>query len=122
MTILPASIPSQRVRPIRAETRATLVTSIARARRWLNELLADPTATVERIAEREGCSTRKVNLTISLAFISSDLVKAAIDGRLPHRMGVRACATCLPNGLSNTSCLGLPRRSSSGRVLGLSAP
>ena len=50
--------------------------------------MADPTATVERIAEREGCSARKVNMTISLAFLAPDLVQAAIDGRLPHGMGV----------------------------------
>ena len=31
-------------------------------------------------------------MTISLAFLSPDLVKAAIDGRLPHGMGVaRLC-------------------------------
>ena len=41
---------------------------------------------------REGCSVRKVNMTISLAFLAPDLVKAAIDGRLPHGMGVaRLC-------------------------------
>jgi site-specific DNA recombinase len=34
----------------------------------------------------------KVNMTISLAFLAPDLVKAAIDGRLPHGMGVaRLC-------------------------------
>ena len=27
---------------------------------------------------------RKVNMTISLAFLAPGLVKAAIDGRLPH--------------------------------------
>jgi hypothetical protein len=33
-----------------------------------------------------------VNMTISLAFLAPDLVKAAIDGRLPHGMGVaRLC-------------------------------
>jgi hypothetical protein len=31
---------------------------------------------------------RKVNMTISLAFLAPVLVKAAIDGRLPHGMGV----------------------------------
>jgi hypothetical protein len=36
------------------------------------------------LAMREGCSVRKVNVTISLAFLAPDLVKAAIDGRLPH--------------------------------------
>jgi hypothetical protein len=37
-------------------------------------------------------AVRKVNMTISLAFLAPDLVKAAIDGRLPHGMGVaRLC-------------------------------
>ncbi len=43
-------------------------------------------------AAREECTVRKVNMTISLAFLAPDLVKAAIDGRLPHGMGVaRLC-------------------------------
>jgi len=52
-------------------------------------------ATTDSIASREGCSARKVNMTISLAFLAPDLVKAAIDGRLPHGMGV-ARLTDLP--------------------------
>jgi hypothetical protein len=75
-------------RPIRSETRATLVASIARGRRWLEELMADPTASTDSIAAREQCSTRKVNMTISLAFLSPVLVKAAVDGALPHGIGV----------------------------------
>ena len=79
-------------RPIRSENRALLVASIARGRRWLDELIADPTANTESIAKREDCTARKVNMTISLAFLAPDLVKAAIDGRLPHGMGVaRLC-------------------------------
>ena len=31
------------------------------------------------LAKREGCSIRKVNMTISLAFLAPDLVKAARD-------------------------------------------
>lgn len=66
--------------------------SIARGRRWLEELTANPNANVETIAVREGCSVRKVSMTISLAFLAPDLVKAAIEGRLPHGMGVaRLC-------------------------------
>ena len=38
--------------------------------------------------KREGCSLRKVNMTISLAFLAPALVKAAIDGRLPRGIGV----------------------------------
>jgi site-specific DNA recombinase len=75
-------------RPIRSETRATLVASIARGRAWLDEMTADPKATTETIAKRERCSPRKINKTISLAFLAPELVKAAIEGKLPHGMGV----------------------------------
>jgi hypothetical protein len=54
----------------------------------IDELIADPTANTESFAGREGCSVRKVNMTISLAFLAPDLVKTAIDGRLRHGMGV----------------------------------
>src|ERR1700676_1439119 len=60
--------------------------------RRLDELKADPIASVQAIAKREGCSARKVNMTISLSFLAPDLVKAAIEGRLPRGMGVaRLC-------------------------------
>jgi hypothetical protein len=64
---------------MRSENRATLYCG----RRWLNELIAQGS-----IAKREGCSTRKVNMTISLAFLTPDLVKAAIEGRFAHGMRV----------------------------------
>ena len=91
--LLPAGTPPQQARrPIRSESRALLVASIARGRRWLSELFSDPNASADRIAERERCSIRKVNMTISLAFLAPDLVKAAIVGRLPHGMGVARLA------------------------------
>jgi site-specific DNA recombinase len=80
--------PPKDSRPIRSETRATLVASIARGRRWLNELITDATADAECIAERERCSVRQVNMTVSLAFLAPDLVRAAIAGRLPRGIGV----------------------------------
>jgi hypothetical protein len=90
--LLSGPTPPKDARPIRSETRATLVASIARGRRWLDELTTDPTANVEAIAKRESCSARKVNMTISLAFLAPGLVKAAIEGRLPRGMGVaRLC-------------------------------
>jgi site-specific DNA recombinase len=48
-------------------------------------------ANAESIAKRERCSIRKVNMTISLAFLAPDLVQA-IAGRLPHGMGVARLA------------------------------
>src|SRR6516225_2514466 len=86
--IVPVSMSSHDVRPIRAETRATLVASIARGRRWLDEIVAGTVTGVEQIAAREKCSIRQVHMTISLAFLAPALVKAAVEGRLPRGIGV----------------------------------
>jgi hypothetical protein len=90
--ILPEGTELRKLRPIRSENRATLIASIASGRRWLDELVGDPTASTESIAKRESCSVRKVNMTISLAFLAPDLVRAAIEGQLPHGMGVARLA------------------------------
>src|SRR5712675_1680953 len=90
--LLPADPSQQRPRPIRSETKTTLIAAIAQGRRWLKELIEDPAATTESIATGAACSVRKVNMTISLAFLAPDLVKAAIDGHLPHDLGIaRLC-------------------------------
>jgi site-specific DNA recombinase len=106
--LLPEGIHPEQARPIRSETRVRLVAAIARGRRWLDELVAAPTANADSIAKRENCSARKVNMTISLAFLAPDLVKAAIDGSLPHGTGV-ARLTDLPAEWSRQhQMLGLP--------------
>jgi site-specific DNA recombinase len=86
--LVPASLPTENIRPIRSGSRALLVTSIARGRRWVQEIMTQLGTDAERIAAREGCTQRQVNMTISLAFLAPDLVKAAIDGRLPKGFGV----------------------------------
>ena len=106
--LLPEGTAPQLVRSIRSETRATLVASIARGRRWLDELIGDATASTESIAKRESCSIRKVTMTISLAFLAPDLVKAAIDGRLPHGMGVVRLADLPAEWSRQREMLGLP--------------
>jgi site-specific DNA recombinase len=106
--LMPASVPPQDARAMRSENRALLIASIARGRRWLNELIADPTANTASIATRDGCSVRKVNMTISLAFLAPDLVKAAIEGRLPHGMGVVRLADLPAEWSRQHQMLGLP--------------
>ena len=93
---------------MRSESRALLVASIARGRRWLDELLADANANAESIAKRERCSVRKVNMTISLAFLAPDLVKAATEGRLPRGMGVARLADMSAEWSRQHQMLGLP--------------
>jgi site-specific DNA recombinase len=105
--LVPESGPAQDVRPIRSENRATLVASIARGRRRLDELIADPIANADSISAREGCSVRQVNMTISLAFLAPDFVKAAIDGRLPHGMGVTRLRDLPPEWSRQQKMLGL---------------
>ncbi len=104
----PESASPQTTRPIRSENRALLITSIARGRRWLNEIIANSGMTVETIAAREDCSSRKVNMTISLAFLAPSLVQAAINGRLPHGMGVTRLCDLPPEWSRQHQVLGLP--------------
>jgi hypothetical protein len=80
--IVPESKSTADARPIRADARARLVAAIARGRRWLDELARGDVSDIETIAARERCGVRKVNMTVSLAFLAPDLVKAAIEGRL----------------------------------------
>jgi hypothetical protein len=54
----------------------------------LDELLFEPNQTIETIAARESKSERSIRMTLSLAFLSPDLVKAATDGRLPRGFGL----------------------------------
>jgi site-specific DNA recombinase len=85
--IAPESPSRTRILPIRSETRTKLVTAIARGRQWRSEIEIGAT-TIDGIAAREACSKRHVNMTISLAFLAPSLVKAAVEGRLPHGIGV----------------------------------
>jgi site-specific DNA recombinase len=88
--IIPPATASARQdpRPIRAETRAKLVTAIAKGRHWMEELIVGSVTDVEQIAAREKCSARQVNMTISLAFLAPSLVQAAAEGRLPRGIGI----------------------------------
>jgi hypothetical protein len=108
--LAPGDIAAQNARPIRSETRATLVASIARGRRWLDELMSEALASTQTIAIREGCSVRKVNMTISLAFLAPNLVKAAIEGRLPRGMGVTRLTDLPAEWSRQYHMLGLPEQ------------
>ncbi|MDE3176573.1 MAG: hypothetical protein KGM15_10780, partial [Pseudomonadota bacterium] len=76
-------------RAMRANARAHFKVAIFDARRWLDELIADPSHTVEMIAAREHRSPRSLRMTLSLAFLSPELVKAALEGRLPRGLNAR---------------------------------
>ena len=86
--LIPLDVLRNEVRPTRIERRARLVNAIARGRRWLDEIVSGSAANIEQIATRQKCSVRQVNMTISLAFLAPELMKAAVEGRLPRGIGV----------------------------------
>jgi hypothetical protein len=86
--LLPHNASPSKVRPEQFERRARLVSAIARGRRWLDDVVSGRVTTVAELCVREKCSVRQVNMTISLAFLAPNLVKAAVEGRLPRGIGV----------------------------------
>jgi len=70
------------------ERRARLVSAVAWGRRWLDDVVSGRVTTIAAPCAREKCSARHVNMTISLAFLAPNLVKAAVEGRLPRGIGV----------------------------------
>ena len=75
-------------RPIRAETRATLIETVARARHWLEELAAGTIVSIDELAKREGQTPRQITATLSCAFVAPDIVAGAIEGTLPDGVGI----------------------------------
>jgi site-specific DNA recombinase len=86
--LLPHNASRREVQPEQFERRARLVSAIAKGRVWLDDVVSGRVTTVQEICIREKCSVRQVNMTISLAFLAPNLVKAAVEGRLPRGTGV----------------------------------
>jgi hypothetical protein len=85
--LLPANTPEHRARPMKAERRSALIRAIGRGRLWLQEIV-EGRETIESLAARLHCSTRHIDMTISLAFLTPALVTAAVEGRFPRGIGV----------------------------------
>ena len=69
---------------MRAEARARLLEAIAKARLWLDGLIAGRFTSTAEIALYERCSERAVRITLSLGFLAPAIVRAAVEGRLPY--------------------------------------
>ncbi len=89
----PAGVPDATpLAPIRAEARARLLMAIAKARRWLDQLVSGEFQSTADIAQHNRCSERSVRMTLALAFLSPALVKAIADGTLPQGVGLSVLA------------------------------
>ena len=105
--LIPHGIPKTEIRPTRIERRARLVSAIARGRRWLDEIVSGSVTDIKQIASHQKCSVRQVNMTISLAFLAPDLVRAAVEGRLPRGIGVERLRDAPPEWSRQFEALGL---------------
>src|ERR1700729_2448036 len=81
-------------RPMPANARAILIEALRDAHRGLDELLSDPRLTLESLASREGKTVRSIRMTLSLAFLAPEVVKAAVEGRLPRGFGLKRLVDC----------------------------
>jgi site-specific DNA recombinase len=86
--LLPRNASQREVQPEQLERRARLVSAIAKGRRWLDDVVSGRVTSIIELCSREKCSARQVNMTISLAFLAPNLVKAAVEGRLPRGISI----------------------------------
>jgi hypothetical protein len=71
-------------RAMRIRAREIFVDALTDARRWLDELVCAPAASVADIAKREHKSDRSIRMTLTLVFLAPDLPKSAMDGKPPR--------------------------------------
>ena len=77
-------------RPMPANARAILIEALRAAQSWRDELLSDPRLTLELLASRERRTVRSIQMTLSLAFLAPQIVRAAVEGRLPRGFGLKS--------------------------------
>jgi hypothetical protein len=78
--------------------REALLTAIAKARDWVDDVAQGRTATFAQIARREGKTERHVRLLAALAFLSPRVVAAILDGTAPANLTAIGLAKRLPWG------------------------
>ena len=82
---------------LKSELRDGLLTAIAKARGWVDDLLGNRVTSFAEIAIREGKTERYIRLLTSLAFTSPRIIAALIDGTAPADLTVAGLAKALPD-------------------------
>ena len=93
--------------PIRSDTRAKLLAGLAKARGWLDELVAGRVLDIAEIAQRERRSVRSTTMLLSLAFLAPRLVQAIADNRLPRGISLTRLADLPSDWSEQFEALGL---------------
>jgi ABC transporter len=81
---------------MKPESRDALLTAIAKARGWIDDIRLGRIASFAGIAEREAVSERHIRLLAPLAFLSPRIIAAIADGTAPADLTVTGLAKALP--------------------------
>jgi site-specific DNA recombinase len=81
---------------MKAETREALLTAIAKARGWIDDIRVGAIGSFAEIAEREAQGERHIRLLAPLAFLSPRIIAAIVDGTAPADLTVTGLAKALP--------------------------
>ena len=82
--------------PMKPESRDALLTAIAKARSWIEDIRLGRVASFSEIAEREGRGERHIRLLAPLAFVSPRILAAIASGTAPADLTVTGLAKALP--------------------------
>jgi site-specific DNA recombinase len=81
---------------MRPESRDALLTAIAKARGWIDDIRFGRSASFAEIAEREAQGERHIRLLAPLAFLSPCIIAAIVDGTAPADLTVTGLAKAVP--------------------------
>jgi site-specific DNA recombinase len=81
---------------LKSENRDALLTAIAKARGWVDDIRLGRMASFAEIAKREGQGDRHIRLLAPLAFVSPRIIAAIVDGSAPADLTVTGLARALP--------------------------
>jgi hypothetical protein len=81
---------------IKPESRDALLTAIAKARAWIDDIRLGHLASFSEIAERERQCERHIRLLAPLAFVSPRIIAAIAGGTAPAHLTVTGLAKALP--------------------------
>jgi site-specific DNA recombinase len=93
--------------PIRSDAKAKLLAGVAKARGWLDELIAGRVLDIADLAQREKRSVRSTTMLLSLAFLAPRLVQAIADNRMPRGIGLTRLADLPSDWSEQFKALGL---------------
>jgi site-specific DNA recombinase len=81
---------------MKPETRDALLSAVAKARGWIDDLIDGRICSFADIAAREGKLERHVRLLAPLAFTSPGIIAAIVEGIAPAELTVTGLAKPLP--------------------------